>query len=54
MDNPTTYYVIDRHTRKPVGKPYKSKARARARVDVLDNEYGAYRYGVSDNSGFLV
>ncbi len=54
MDNPTQYYVMDRKTKKPVGKPYKNKNRARTRVDQLDNIYGGYRYYVSDNSGFIV
>jgi hypothetical protein len=38
--------VIDRHTGLQVGKPYTSLSRARARVDKLDNAYGAYRYSV--------
>jgi hypothetical protein len=46
-----TYIVIDRHTQKAVGKPYKSKARARTRVDTLDNAYGAYRYAISTSEG---
>ena len=44
------YTIIDRHTGKQVGKPYKSKARARTRVDVLDNAYGAYRYSLRDDT----
>lgn len=40
------YAIIDRQTGLQVGKPYKSKSRANARVDKLDNEYGAYRYYV--------
>lgn len=40
------WQVIDRQTGLSVGKPYASKARARSRVDTLDNAYGAYRYSV--------
>lgn len=40
------YRVIDIQTKKPVGKPYRSAARARARRDVLDLRYGAIRYRV--------
>lgn len=40
------YAVYDKHTGAQVGKPYSSRARAAARRDKLDNEYGAYRYGV--------
>jgi hypothetical protein len=40
------YGVFDKQTGQQVGKPYSSGARARARRDVLDNQYGAYRYTV--------
>lgn len=40
------YEIVDTKTGKVVGKPYNSRSRARARVDRLDNEYGAYRYRV--------
>ena len=40
------YVVIDRHTQQQVGGRYQSRSRARARVDKLDNAYGAYRYSV--------
>lgn len=40
------WVIIDRHTRKQIGEPYASKARARTRADKLDNEYGGYRYTV--------
>lgn len=40
------FIVYDRQTRKTVGKPYQDRNRARRRADRLDNEYGAYRYGV--------
>ena len=41
-----TFEIVDSKTGKVIGKPYSSKSRARARVDRLDNEYGAYRYQV--------
>jgi hypothetical protein len=40
------YVIVDRHTKLRVGKPYLNRARARARADRLDLEYGAYRYHV--------
>lgn len=40
------YVIIDRHTMQQVGQPYKSRSRASARVNKLDNTYGAYRYSV--------
>ena len=40
------FEIVDSKTGKVVGKPYSSRSRARARVDRLDNEYGAYRYKV--------
>lgn len=40
------YVIIDRHTMLQVGRPYTNRSRARARVDKLDNQYGAYRYSV--------
>lgn len=40
------YVIIDRHTMQQVGKPYTNRSRARARVDKLDMQYGAYRYSV--------
>lgn len=40
------YEVYDRQTGVAVGKPYSDAKRARTRRDKLDNEYGAYRYGV--------
>lgn len=38
-----TYEVIDPRDGKRMGK-YQSKKAARAAVDRLDNQYGAYRY----------
>lgn len=51
MSNPVEverYELVDRHTGKVLGtyKPSQRK-RARNRVDKLDNEYGAYRYGLN-------
>jgi len=40
------YEVYDRQTGKIVGGPYSDRKKARSRADKLDNEYGAYRYGV--------
>lgn len=40
------YVIIDRHTMQQVGKRYSNRSRARARVNKLDNAYGAYRYSV--------
>lgn len=40
------FEVFDKHTGKTVSGPYMSRVRASRRVDKLDNEYGAYRYGV--------
>lgn len=40
-----SHEVYDRKEKKVVGK-YKDAKRARTRADKLDNEYGAYRYGV--------
>lgn len=40
------YRVVDSRTQKPVGKPYKSASRARARRDKLDLLHGAIRYRV--------
>lgn len=40
------YIIWDRIESRPVGKPYSNVRRARARVDTLDNQYGAYRYSV--------
>ncbi len=40
------FEIVDSKTGKVMGKPYSSRSRARARVDRLDNEYGAYRYKV--------
>jgi len=45
------YVVYDRHTGEQVGKTYTSRVRATARRDKLDNEYGAYRYGVRPYTG---
>lgn len=42
------FEIIDIHTKLRVGKPYKSKGRARARCEKLDLEYGAYRYIVKE------
>lgn len=42
----TAWIVYDRHGQCTVGKPYATKARARARAERLDLNYGAYRYGV--------
>jgi hypothetical protein len=41
-----SYLVIDSRTGLSVGKPYTSFSKALARVDKLDNAYGAYRYTV--------
>lgn len=38
------FAIIDRQTRKQIGKPYKCRKRARRRRDRLDNEYGGYKY----------
>ena len=49
-----TFQIIDKHTGEQVGKNYQGKNahnRARNRVDKLDNEYGAYRYGLRDLTG---
>lgn len=54
MDIVTTYYVIDRTTRRKVGGPYKTKQRARTARDKHDNAYGCYQHAISDNSGFIV
>jgi hypothetical protein len=43
---PVVYVVIDGQTGNQVGGEYKSRSRASARVDKLDNAYGAYRYRV--------
>ena len=48
MSTQVTYIVYDRHNRVPVGKPYKNRKRAMARVDYLDNVYGGYRYSVKE------
>jgi hypothetical protein len=39
------WQVYDKQTGKAVGDPYSNASRARGRVDKLDNNYGAYRYG---------
>lgn len=41
-----SYVVVDGRTGKAIGKPYSSYSKALARVDRLDNTYGAYRYTV--------
>lgn len=41
-----TWVVMDHKTGKQVGGPYTSLTRIRARVDALDNDWGAYRYGI--------
>ena len=41
-----SYVVVDGRTGEVVSKPYKSRSRASARADKLDNAYGAYRYRV--------
>jgi len=38
------YRIVDTKTGQQVGKNYKSRSRARAQADKLDNAYGAYRY----------
>lgn len=38
------WVVIDKQTKKPVGRPVSSRTAANRKVDRLDNEYGAYRY----------
>ena len=43
---PVVYVVIDGRTGQQVGGEYKSRSRASARADKLDNAYGAYRYRV--------
>lgn len=49
------FEIVDSKTGKVVGKPYSSRSRARARVDRLDNEYGAYRYKVRRvGSSFMI
>ena len=40
------YQVVDNKTGRSVGKPHVSRQSARRKADKLDNEYGAYRYGV--------
>lgn len=41
----TAYDIVDRHTGQVISaSPYSNAKRARARVDKLDNIYGAYRY----------
>lgn len=40
------FIIWDRINQCQVGKPYSNRNRARARVDKLDNDYGAYRYSV--------
>lgn len=40
-----THEIYDRKEKKVIGK-YKNASKARLRADKLDNEYGAYRYGV--------
>ena len=46
-----TFEIVDSKTGKVIGKPYSSRARARARVDRLDNEYGGYRFKVRKTGG---
>ena len=49
------FEIVDSKTGKVIGKPYSSRSRARARVDRLDNEYGAYRYKVRRvGSSFMI
>lgn len=36
--------IVDGQTKQQVGDIYSNGSRARARVDRLDNAYGAYRY----------
>lgn len=49
------FEIVDSKTGKVMGKPYSSRSRARARVDRLDNEYGAYRYKVRRvGSSFMI
>lgn len=38
------FAIIDKQTGKQVGKNYKCRIRARRRIDILDNDYGGYRY----------
>ena len=40
----TVKYQINFKDGTLIGRPYKSKARARTRVDTLDNQYGAYAH----------
>lgn len=40
------YIVKEKGTGKAVSKPYKSRSRANARMDKLDNAYGCYHYFV--------
>jgi len=40
------FYIVDLRTGEQVGSDYKSRSRASARADKLDNAYGAYRYQV--------
>lgn len=46
---PIRWQVWDNKDKRPVGKPYNDKKRARRRVDKLDNDYGAYRYTVIEH-----
>jgi hypothetical protein len=45
------WQIVDTHTGRPVGKPYRNRDRARARRDKLDTEHGSYRYRVQRVEG---
>lgn len=40
------WIIWDKIENRQIGKPYSNRSKARHRVDVLDNQYGAYRYTV--------
>jgi hypothetical protein len=40
------YRIVDRQTKQQVGRLYATLRVAHRRADQLDNQYGAYRYGV--------
>lgn len=46
------YYVIDRQTKKVIGR-YKSGSKASSIVDKKDNEYGGYRYSRQPVESFI-
>lgn len=44
------YSVVDKQTGLVVRKGYKTRQGARRAADKLDCQYGAYRYGVREDS----